>query len=68
VKQWWEHPITAYQKHPKLFNKGHILDIGARIGYNSLEFARALSPTYKVFAFDPDKMLAAETEEIIFAG
>jgi len=44
--------ITRY---PALFHHGHILDIGANIGYTAYVFSKALTPSYKVFAFEPEE-------------
>ncbi len=33
---------------------GHVLDVGANIGYSSRLFARALGPGFKVYAFEPE--------------
>lgn len=33
---------------------GHVLDIGANVGYTSVVFSSVLKETYKVFAFEPD--------------
>lgn len=42
-------------RYPSLFKGGHILDIGANIGYTSYVFSRVLSSPYKVLAFEPEK-------------
>ena len=48
-------PFAALaRRHPELFHGGHILDIGANVGYTAAIFARALSPGFKVFAFEPE--------------
>ena len=55
-KQLLEDPFHNFVRfHPELFQGGHILDVGANIGYTSLVFARALSAGYKVFAFEPER-------------
>lgn len=43
------------KNYPSLFQSGHILDIGANIGYTSFVFSKALTPPYKIFAFEPEK-------------
>src|SRR5262249_58667684 len=46
-------PLT--RRRPALFRGGHILDVGANIGYTAAVFARAVSSGFKVFAFEPDR-------------
>jgi FkbM family methyltransferase len=40
--------------HPELFRGGHVVDVGANIGYTTVLFARAIEPPFKVFAFEPE--------------
>jgi len=40
---------------PELFTRGHLLDIGANIGYTAVVFASALKGGDKVFAFEPER-------------
>ena len=42
------------REHGELFAKGHVLDIGANIGYTSTVFAQAIIEPYKVHAFEPE--------------
>ena len=42
------------RERPELFRGGHIIDVGANIGYTSGVFARAVEPPYRVYAFEPD--------------
>ena len=44
---------TLTRRRPELFRGGHVLDVGANVGYTAAVFARALSPGFKVFAFEP---------------
>ncbi len=46
------HLIAA---RPQLFTRGHLLDIGANIGYTAVIFARSLGAGDRVFAFEPEK-------------
>lgn len=39
---------------PDLFRGGHVLDVGANIGYTALVFARLVRPPFNVFAFEPE--------------
>ena len=41
-------------KHPELFLAGHVIDVGANIGYTSALFAKAIDPGYRVFSFEPE--------------
>lgn len=43
------------KKHPEFFRFGHILDIGANIGYTSYVFSKVLSSPYQIFAFEPEE-------------
>jgi FkbM family methyltransferase len=43
------------RRRPDLFRGGHVLDVGANIGYTAAVFARAIEPGFKVFAFEPDR-------------
>lgn len=42
------------RRYPQLFQDGHILDIGANVGYTAYQFSKIVSSGYKVFAFEPD--------------
>ncbi len=42
------------QSRPDLFRDGHVLDVGAHIGYTASLFRRALSPGFRVYAFEPE--------------
>ncbi len=42
------------EKHPELFRGGHILDVGANIGYCSVLFAGAIEKPFHVYAFEPE--------------
>jgi FkbM family methyltransferase len=43
------------QRHPELFRGGHILDVGANVGYTAMVFASVASAGFKVFAFEPER-------------
>ena len=45
-------PLAA--QHPEFFQGGHVLDIGANIGYTSSVFAHSIDPAYKVYSFEPE--------------
>jgi len=40
---------------PELFAGGHILDVGANIGYTTAVFAGAVRDPFRVFAFEPEE-------------
>jgi FkbM family methyltransferase len=42
------------KRHPSLFENGHILDVGANIGYTALVFSKLTSQGHNVYAFEPD--------------
>jgi FkbM family methyltransferase len=55
-KRYVEDPFYGLVKqHPELCQNGHVLDIGANIGYTSHIFAKAIQPRFKVFAFEPEE-------------
>jgi FkbM family methyltransferase len=41
------------RRHPELFEGGHIVDVGANIGYTSVVFAAAIRPGFQIWAFEP---------------
>lgn len=43
------------RSRPELFRGGHILDVGANIGYTATVFSRALSEGFRVYAFEPEE-------------
>lgn len=55
-KKYIEDPFAGLiKKKPELFKGGHILDIGANIGYTSTLFSKVVTPGFKVYAFEPEK-------------
>jgi FkbM family methyltransferase len=54
-KRYLEDPFYPLAcRRPALFRHGHVLDIGANIGYTSSVFARAIDPEFRVYAFEPE--------------
>jgi FkbM family methyltransferase len=54
-KRYLEDPFSALAKRrPELFRGGHVLDIGANIGYTASVFAGVIDPGYHVYAFEPE--------------
>jgi FkbM family methyltransferase len=47
------HALLA--RHPELVRGGDVLDVGANLGYTATVFARALSPGFRVYAFEPEQ-------------
>ena len=65
-KKLFEDPFwNLVRRHPELFRKGDILDVGANIGYTAAVFAGALKPGSKVYAFEPDRQTFALLQEVI---
>ena len=55
-KRYVEDPFAkVLRNHPDLLADGHVIDVGANIGYTASLFANYLSPGYKVFAFEPEQ-------------
>jgi FkbM family methyltransferase len=52
-------------KHPDLFRGGHILDVGANIGYCSALFSRAADAGASVFAFEPEPFNVSLLQRVI---
>jgi FkbM family methyltransferase len=42
--------------HPELIRRGHVIDVGANIGYTARVFAAALDPGFRVYAFEPEDL------------
>jgi FkbM family methyltransferase len=42
------------RRSPELFRGGHVLDVGANIGYTASVFARAVDAGFGVWAFEPE--------------
>ncbi|MCB0335892.1 MAG: FkbM family methyltransferase [Bdellovibrionales bacterium] len=54
-KRYVEDPFAdLVRRHPEMFSGGHILDIGANIGYTASIFAKVVESNYAVFAYEPD--------------
>jgi FkbM family methyltransferase len=54
-KRYLEDPFHGLiSQRPELFHGGHVLDIGANIGYTSLLFSRAAGESYRVYSFEPE--------------
>jgi FkbM family methyltransferase len=65
-KKHLEDPFDALIKsRPDLFKGGHILDIGANIGYTASLFSKATDRESKVYCFEPDASSFALLKEVI---
>lgn len=41
------------QLHPEFFKGGHVIDVGANIGYTASVFSAVVKPPFRVWAFEP---------------
>lgn len=65
-KKYVEDPFDALIKaRPEVFKGGHILDIGANIGYTTSLFSSIADPQFKVYSFEPDASNFAMLTEVI---
>lgn len=65
-KRHYEDPFYILsQTRPDLFKGGHVLDVGANIGYTALVFSQLVDHPFKVFAFEPEPENYSLLEETI---
>jgi FkbM family methyltransferase len=65
-KRRLEDPYAALiNNRPKLFSGGHILDVGANVGYCSVLFAGATDARQKVYGFEPEPFNFALLEHVL---
>jgi FkbM family methyltransferase len=65
-KRYVEDPYAdLIRMHPELFAGGHIIDVGANIGYTAMLFASAADLQFKVYAFEPDPGNFAALDDLI---
>jgi len=43
------------KQYGHLFKGGHIIDVGANIGYTAYVFSKMIDDSYKIFAFEPEE-------------
>jgi len=68
-KKYYEDSLLFLTQHyPEIFKQGHILDIGANIGYTAVLFSTVISPGYQIFAFEPEKWNFALLNRIVEAN
>ncbi|MEO8051990.1 MAG: FkbM family methyltransferase [Acidobacteriota bacterium] len=61
-----EDPYAALiESMPELFRGGHVLDVGANVGYCSVLFAGAIGANQKVYAFEPEPFNFALLERVL---
>lgn len=53
------------QEYPELFKGGHILDVGANIGYTGTLFSQVITPGFQVYAFEPETKNIDSLREIL---
>jgi FkbM family methyltransferase len=65
-KRWLEDPFSALVRlRPALFRGGHVLDVGANVGYTASVFAAAVDADRQVHAFEPERRNFAALEEVV---
>ncbi len=65
-KRYVEDPYAALAaRRPDLFRGGHVLDVGANVGYTAMLFARAIQPGFRVFAFEPESLNVARMRRVL---
>lgn len=53
------------RRRPELLQGGHVLDVGANIGYTAALFATGLTGGYRVYAFEPEPKNFAQLERTV---
>jgi FkbM family methyltransferase len=65
-KRYVEDPYAGLVRvHPELFKGGHIIDVGANLGYTAMIFTAAADLQSKVYAFEPDPDNFAALDDLI---
>jgi len=65
-KRFVEDPYAELARtHPEVFSGGHVIDVGANIGYTAMLFAAAADAQAKVYAFEPDPDNFASLSELV---
>ncbi len=65
-KRYVEDPFAGLtRRRPELFRGGHVLDIGANVGYTAAVFSRAIELGFKVFAFEPEPGNVARMNNVL---
>ena len=67
-KRHFEDSFHALVKaYPALISGGHVLDVGANIGYTATVFAHAVTPPFKVIAFEPEPENVKNLDRVLAA-
>jgi FkbM family methyltransferase len=65
-KRLLEDPFAALVRtRPELFRGGHVLDVGANVGYTASVFAAAVDQGRQVHAFEPERRNFRVLEEVV---
>ncbi len=65
-KRWLEDPFAALVRlRPALFRGGHVLDVGANVGYTASVFGGAIDAGRQVHAFEPERRNFRLLEEVV---
>lgn len=67
-KRYAEDPFAGLaRRRPDLFQGGHILDVGANVGYTASIFANVAGDEYRVYAFEPEPLNLRRLNRVIEA-
>lgn len=67
-KRYAEDPFAGLAlRRPDLFRGGHILDVGANVGYTASIFAGVAQAEYRVYAFEPEPLNLRRLKRVIEA-
>jgi FkbM family methyltransferase len=65
-KRRFEDPFAdLVRQRPDLFAGGHIIDVGANVGYTVSVFAPALTAPFRIFAFEPESVNFAVLQRVL---
>lgn len=65
-KRHYEDPFAGLAaRRPDLFRGGHVLDVGANVGYTASVFASRVEPPFRVYSFEPEPANAARLRRVI---
>jgi FkbM family methyltransferase len=65
-KRHVEDPFAGLaRRRPDLFRDGHILDVGANVGYTASVFAAVVPTEYRVYAFEPEPLNLRRLKRVI---
>ena len=65
-KRYAEDPFAGLAlRRPDLFRGGHILDVGANVGYTASIFAGVASAEHRVYAFEPEPLNLRRLKRVV---